>query len=93
MERQTYDGVVLGHRNSHAHYPGNEWSEYHIDLLSTSAITLRPGWNLAGYQGAQTTDILTALNSLGATYDIVFGFDQSRGGVTSYFTDPNKSLS
>lgn len=61
-------------------------------LPSTSAITLLPGWNLVGYQGAQTTDLTTALNSLGTAYDIVFGFDQSRGGVTSYFTDPNKAI-
>jgi len=59
-------------------------------LLSTAAVPLQTGWNLVGYQGSPGTPILTAMQALETNLDIVFGFDASKGGITSYFADPVK---
>ncbi len=59
-------------------------------LLSTAAVPLQTGWNLVGYQGSPGTPILIAMQAVETNLDIVFGFDVSKGGITSYFADAVK---
>jgi len=61
-------------------------------VTTTNAVTLPLGWSLIGYSGTAAEPLSTALNNLGNVVDIVYGFDPSQGGATSYFTDPNKSF-